>query len=64
MSTTDRDQALPMGLRERVMAEAYHRRFLRSLVHRRPPAIAGVDSMVGLFINTVPVRVRLPRGAP
>ena len=25
----------------------------------RPPELAGVDSMVGLFINTVPVRVRL-----
>ncbi|MFI5776140.1 non-ribosomal peptide synthase/polyketide synthase [Nocardia sp. NPDC051570] len=28
-------------------------------VSGRPPVIAGVDSMVGLFINTVPVRVRL-----
>jgi len=27
-------------------------------VSGRPPAIAGVESMVGLFINTVPVRVR------
>ncbi|MFE9577560.1 non-ribosomal peptide synthase/polyketide synthase [Nocardia sp. NPDC006044] len=27
-------------------------------VSGRPPAIAGVNSMVGLFINTVPVRVR------
>ncbi|WP_431040535.1 amino acid adenylation domain-containing protein [Streptomyces sp. P1-3] len=27
-------------------------------VSGRPPAITGVDSMVGLFINTVPVRVR------
>ncbi|KAA8889619.1 amino acid adenylation domain-containing protein [Nocardia colli] len=27
-------------------------------VSGRPPAIADVDSMVGLFINTVPVRVR------
>ncbi|MEV6559474.1 non-ribosomal peptide synthase/polyketide synthase [Nocardia sp. NPDC051756] len=32
-------------------------------VSGRPPAIAGVNSMVGLFINTVPVRVRFdPRG--
>ena len=28
-------------------------------VSGRPPAVAGVESMVGLFINTVPVRVRL-----
>ncbi|MGW0246372.1 non-ribosomal peptide synthase/polyketide synthase [Nocardia goodfellowii] len=27
-------------------------------VSGRPPSIAGVDAMVGLFINTVPVRVR------
>ncbi|MCX4094353.1 non-ribosomal peptide synthase/polyketide synthase [Nocardia sp. alder85J] len=27
-------------------------------VSGRPPAIAGVDAMVGLFINTVPARVR------
>ncbi|RDI68116.1 non-ribosomal peptide synthetase [Nocardia pseudobrasiliensis] len=31
-------------------------------VSGRPPAIAGVDSMVGLFINTVPVRVRFGPG--
>ncbi|WP_107656873.1 non-ribosomal peptide synthetase [Nocardia suismassiliense] len=32
-------------------------------VSGRPPVIAGVNSMVGLFINTVPVRVRFdPRG--
>ncbi|MFD0453198.1 condensation domain-containing protein [Rhodococcus aetherivorans] len=28
-------------------------------VSGRPPELAGVESMVGLFINTVPVRVRL-----
>src|SRR5262249_26218518 len=27
-------------------------------VSGRPPAVPGVDSMIGLFINTVPVRVR------
>ncbi|MCZ2528288.1 condensation domain-containing protein, partial [Streptomyces sp. HB2AG] len=28
-------------------------------VSGRPPEIAGIESMVGLFINTLPVRVRL-----
>ncbi|MEW2527591.1 amino acid adenylation domain-containing protein [Streptomyces sp. NPDC047071] len=31
-------------------------------VSGRPPAVADVDSMVGLFINTVPVRVRRAAG--
>ncbi|MBF6170403.1 non-ribosomal peptide synthase/polyketide synthase [Nocardia blacklockiae] len=31
-------------------------------VSGRPPALPGVDSMVGLFINTVPVRVRFEHG--
>ncbi|MFD7663921.1 amino acid adenylation domain-containing protein [Streptomyces sp. NPDC059788] len=30
----------------------------------RPPELPGVESMVGLFINTVPVRVRLDPGQP
>ncbi|MFI8996700.1 amino acid adenylation domain-containing protein [Streptomyces sp. NPDC053542] len=30
-----------------------------SVVSGRPPEIPGIESMVGLFINTVPVRVRL-----
>nr|MDQ2971247.1 condensation domain-containing protein [Acidobacteriota bacterium] len=29
-------------------------------VSGRPPSLPGVESMVGLFINTLPVRVRLP----
>ncbi|MEU2561069.1 amino acid adenylation domain-containing protein [Streptomyces longispororuber] len=33
-------------------------------VSGRPPALTGVDSMVGMFINTVPVRVRHPRERP
>ncbi|GHJ41202.1 non-ribosomal peptide synthetase [Streptomyces sp. TS71-3] len=28
----------------------------------RPPELTGVDTMIGLFINTVPVRVSLPPG--
>ena len=30
----------------------------------RPPEIAGIESMVGLFINTLPLRVELPPGKP
>src|SRR5207244_2261934 len=26
----------------------------------RPPEIAGIESMVGLFINTLPLRIKLP----
>ncbi|HEY2136640.1 MAG TPA: amino acid adenylation domain-containing protein [Xanthobacteraceae bacterium] len=32
-----------------------------SIVSGRPSDLAGVDQMVGLFINTLPVRVRVPR---
>ncbi|MBE9060861.1 non-ribosomal peptide synthetase [cf. Phormidesmis sp. LEGE 11477] len=32
-------------------------------VSGRPPELSGVESMVGLFINTVPLRVNLPDGA-
>lgn len=34
-----------------------------SAVSGRPPALAGVESMVGLLINTVPVRVAVPASA-
>ena len=30
----------------------------------RPPEIAGIETMVGLFINTLPLRVRLPPAKP
>ena len=30
----------------------------------RPPEIAGIESMVGLFINTLPLRIKLPPGQP
>src|SRR5262249_8541371 len=30
----------------------------------RPPEIDGVESMVGLFINTLPLRVKLPPAKP
>ncbi|HEX8437261.1 amino acid adenylation domain-containing protein, partial [Archangium sp.] len=33
-------------------------------VSGRPPELPGVEGMVGLFINTLPVRVRLPADAP
>ncbi|MCM6773181.1 amino acid adenylation domain-containing protein [Nocardia sp. CDC159] len=33
-------------------------------VSGRPPAVRGVDSMVGLFVNTVPVRVRCSPAVP
>ncbi|MER7562549.1 amino acid adenylation domain-containing protein, partial [Streptomyces sp. NPDC097941] len=35
-----------------------------STVSVRPPEIPGVDSMIGLFINTIPVRIRLRAGEP
>ncbi|WP_211225471.1 non-ribosomal peptide synthetase [Amycolatopsis nigrescens] len=35
-----------------------------STVSGRPAQLAGVESMLGLFVNTVPVRVRLPASAP
>jgi surfactin family lipopeptide synthetase C len=34
-----------------------------SIVSGRPPALPGVEAMVGLFINTLPVRVKVPGGA-
>ncbi|WP_327035197.1 non-ribosomal peptide synthetase [Micromonospora ureilytica] len=33
-------------------------------VSGRPPQLPGVESMIGLFINTVPVRVRIDRAEP
>ncbi|HEY2577326.1 MAG TPA: amino acid adenylation domain-containing protein, partial [Streptosporangiaceae bacterium] len=33
-------------------------------VSGRPPELAGVESMVGLFINTIPIRLRLRPGEP
>jgi amino acid adenylation domain-containing protein len=32
-----------------------------AVVSGRPPEIKGIENMVGLFINTVPVRVKVPR---
>jgi len=34
-----------------------------SVVSGRPPDLDGVEGMVGLFINSLPVRVRVPAGA-
>ncbi len=34
-----------------------------SVVSGRPPDLAGVESMIGLFINTLPVRVETPQEA-
>ncbi|HEX2081688.1 MAG TPA: amino acid adenylation domain-containing protein, partial [Longimicrobium sp.] len=33
-------------------------------VSGRPPELPGVESMIGLFINTLPLRVRIDAGAP
>ena len=33
-------------------------------VSGRPPTLSGVESMVGLFINTLPVRVKVPTATP
>ncbi|MHC5860251.1 amino acid adenylation domain-containing protein [Nostoc sp.] len=33
-------------------------------VSGRPPTLSGVESMVGLFINTLPVRVKIPAAKP
>lgn len=33
-------------------------------VSGRPPELAGVETMIGLFVNTVPMRVRLDPAAP
>ncbi len=33
-------------------------------VSGRPPTLSGVESMVGLFINTLPVRVKIPTATP
>ena len=30
----------------------------------RPPEVAGIENMVSLFINTLPLRVKLPPGTP
>jgi amino acid adenylation domain-containing protein/non-ribosomal peptide synthase protein (TIGR01720 family) len=35
-----------------------------AVVSGRPAELPGVESMVGLFINTVPVRVEIPAGEP
>ncbi|NTX63938.1 non-ribosomal peptide synthase/polyketide synthase [Myxococcus sp. CA051A] len=33
-------------------------------VSGRPPELAGIESMVGMFINAIPVRVRMPASRP
>src|SRR3954464_11709000 len=30
----------------------------------RPPELPGMEEMIGLFVNTLPVRVRVPGGVP
>ncbi|MEU6221502.1 amino acid adenylation domain-containing protein [Streptomyces sp. NPDC047022] len=49
-----------------VLAEATGQRdvVFGATVSLRPPELAGVESGVGLFLNTVPVRIRLEEGEP
>ena len=37
---------------------------VRVTVAGRPPEVAGIENMVGLFINTLSLRVQLPPGTP
>ena len=45
-------------------AERARRRGVRRDGGGRPPEIDGIEQMVGLFINTLPLRIKLAAGKP
>ncbi|AUG80428.1 hypothetical protein CFP65_5737 [Kitasatospora sp. MMS16-BH015] len=79
LSRADTDALLAAVRRERITLSTYVQAAWALLLHAysgerevmlgmvssgRPPALAGMESAVGCFLNTLPVRVRVDEGAP